>query len=68
MLVGYMPISSDSDRQTTDLQRDALLLYWCSKAQTSYWVSIAANDRGTDHSHGVPDHASSPVQIGSDVR
>ena len=25
MLVGYMRMSSDSDRQTTDLQRDALL-------------------------------------------
>ena len=25
MLVGYMQVSSDSDRQTTDLQRDALL-------------------------------------------
>ncbi len=26
MLVGYMRISSDDDRQTTDLQRDALLV------------------------------------------
>ena len=25
MLVGYMRVSSDSDRQTTDLQRDALM-------------------------------------------
>jgi DNA invertase Pin-like site-specific DNA recombinase len=25
MLVGYMRVSSDNDRQTTDLQRDALL-------------------------------------------
>ena len=25
MLVGYMRVSSDSDRQTTDLQKDALL-------------------------------------------
>ena len=25
MLVGYTGVSSDSDRQTTDLQRDALL-------------------------------------------
>ena len=25
MLVGYMRVSSDPDRQTTDLQRDALL-------------------------------------------
>ena len=25
MLVGYMRISSDSDRQTTDLRRDALV-------------------------------------------
>ena len=25
MLVGYMRVSSDSDRQTTDLQRDALI-------------------------------------------
>ena len=26
MLVGYMRVSSESDRQTTDLQRDALLM------------------------------------------
>ena len=25
MLVGYMRVSSESDRQTTDLQRDALV-------------------------------------------
>ena len=25
MLVGYMRVSSDNDRQTTDLQRDALI-------------------------------------------
>jgi hypothetical protein len=25
MLVGYMRVSSDTDRQTTDLQRDALM-------------------------------------------
>lgn len=25
MLIGYMRVSSDSDRQTTDLQRDALI-------------------------------------------
>ena len=25
MLVGYMRVSSDTDRQTTDLQRDALV-------------------------------------------
>ncbi len=25
MLIGYMRVSSDSDRQNTDLQRDALL-------------------------------------------
>ena len=25
MLVGYMRVSSDSNRQTTDLQRDALM-------------------------------------------
>lgn len=25
MLVGYMRVSSDSDRQTTDLQKDALI-------------------------------------------
>ena len=25
MLIGYMRVSSDSDRQSTDLQRDALL-------------------------------------------
>jgi len=26
MLIGYMRVSSESDRQTTDLQRDALLM------------------------------------------
>jgi hypothetical protein len=25
MLIGYMRVSSDNDRQTTDLQRDALI-------------------------------------------
>ena len=25
MLIGYMRVSSDSDRQSTDLQRDALV-------------------------------------------
>jgi hypothetical protein len=31
MLVGYMRVSSDSDRQNTDLQRDALLVDASSK-------------------------------------
>ena len=28
MLIGYMRVSSDSDRQSTDLQRNALLAAW----------------------------------------
>ena len=33
--VGYMRVSSDSDRQTTDLQRDALLSAGVDGAQVS---------------------------------
>ena len=29
MLVGYMRVSTDGDRQVLDLQRDALLVGWC---------------------------------------
>ena len=60
----------------TDRRDAGLLLYRCSKAQTSHWVSIAAGDRGTDSPSvlqarepiGAPDRASNPVQIGPDVR
>ena len=60
----------------TDRRDAGLLLHRCSKAQTSHWVSIAANDRGTDppsvlqarETISNPDRASNPVQIGPDVR
>jgi len=42
MLIGYMRISSDSDRQSTDLQRDALLA-----------VGIDARHLFEDHASGA---------------
>ncbi len=44
MLVGYMRVSSDSDRQSTDLQRDALLA-----------VGIDARHLFEDHASGTKD-------------
>ena len=38
MLVGYMRVSSDSDRQTTDLQRDALLVAGGLAPHPSEWA------------------------------
>lgn len=46
MLVGYMRVSSDSDRQTTDLQRDALLAAGVDERHLfSDRASGAKNDR-----------------------
>jgi DNA invertase Pin-like site-specific DNA recombinase len=44
MLVGYMRVSSDSDRQNTDLQRDALLA-----------VGVDARHLYEDHASGAKD-------------
>lgn len=44
MLVGYMRVSSDSDRQTTDLQRDALLA-----------AGVDARHLYQDHASGAKD-------------
>ena len=45
MLVGYMRVSSDSDRQTTDLQRDALLA-----------VGVDERHLFEDHASGAKDN------------
>lgn len=44
MLVGYMRVSSDSDRQSTDLQRDALLA-----------AGVDARHLFEDHASGTKD-------------
>jgi len=44
MLVGYMRVSSDSDRQSTNLQRDALLA-----------VGVDARHLFEDHASGAKD-------------
>ena len=44
MLVGYMRVSSDSDRQSTDLQRDALVS-----------AGVDARHLFTDHASGAKD-------------
>ena len=41
MLVGYIRVSSDSDRQTTDLQRDALL---SAGVDSRHLTNLAAGD------------------------
>ena len=43
MLIGYMRVSSDSDRQTTNLQRDALLA-----------VGVDTRHLFEDHASGAP--------------
>ena len=53
MLVGYMRVSSDSDRQSTDLQRDALLaagidsrhLFEDHASGANYWLRVFQPDR-----------------------
>ena len=49
MLVGYMRVSSDSDRQTTDLQRDALLVAGGLAPHPSEWALLS-----TETVDGVP--------------
>ena len=44
MLVGYMRVSSDPDRQTTDLQRDALLS-----------AGVDSRHLFEDHASGAPE-------------
>jgi DNA invertase Pin-like site-specific DNA recombinase len=51
MLIGYMRVSSDSDRQTTDLQRDALLA-----------AGIDARHLFEDHASGAKDDRPGLVQ------
>ena len=51
MLVGYMRVSSDSDRQNTDLQRDALLA-----------VGVDARHLFEDHASGVKDERAGLTQ------
>ena len=41
MLVGYMRVSSDSDRQTIDLQRDAL---FSAGVESRHLTNLAAGD------------------------
>ncbi len=52
MLVGYMRVSSDSDRQTTDLQRDALLA-----------AGVDARHLFEDHASGVKDDRPGLVEV-----
>ena len=47
MLIGYMRVSSDSDRQNTDLQRDALLA-----------AGVDARNLFEDHASGAKDDRS----------
>ena len=57
MLVGYMRVSSDSDRQNTDLQRDALLA-----------EGIDARHLFEDHASGVRDDRKGLAQVLEFVR
>ncbi|HHV66862.1 MAG TPA: recombinase family protein [Ochrobactrum intermedium] len=50
MLVGYMRVSSDSDRQSTNLQRDALLA-----------VGVDARHLFEDHASGAKDDRAGSV-------
>ena len=49
MLVGYMRVSSDSDRQTTDLQRDALL---SAGVDSRHLTNLAAGDTSVGSTPG----------------
>ena len=54
MLVGYMRVSSDSDRQTTDLQRDALLAFGCRQGLGDlYAFDLTAALCAPDHKTGA---------------
>ncbi len=44
MLVGDIRVSSDTDRQTTNLQRDALLDPGANRATTSYTLVGSSRD------------------------
>ena len=48
-LVGYMRVSSDSDRQTTDLQRDALL---SAGVDSRHLTNLAAGDTSVGSTPG----------------
>lgn len=52
MLVGYMRVSSESDRQTTDLQRDALLA-----------AGVDRRHLFEDHASGVKDNRPGLTQV-----
>ena len=51
MLVGYMRVSSNSDRQITDLQRDALL---SAGVDSRHLTNLAAGDTSVG---STPTHA-----------
>lgn len=51
MLIGYMRVSSESDRQSTDLQRDALLA-----------AGVDARHLFEDRAFGAKDHRSGLAQ------
>ena len=58
MLVGYMQVSSDSDRQTTDLQRDALLSAGVDSRHlfedhAQRWRRVSRWGFGADPKHGL---------------
>jgi DNA invertase Pin-like site-specific DNA recombinase len=57
MLVGYMRVSSDSDRQSTDLQRDALLD-----------VGVDVRHLFADHASGAKDDRAGLAQVLEFVR
>ena len=57
MLVGYMRVSSDSDRQSTDLQRDAL-----------FAAGVDARHLFEDHASGAKDHRTGLAQVLEFVR
>lgn len=57
MLVGYMRVSSDSDRQSTDLQRDALLA-----------AGVDARHLYEDHASGAKDNRAGLVEALAFVR
>lgn len=57
MLIGYMRVSSDSDRQATYLQRDALLA-----------AGVDARHLFEDHAYGTKDDRSGLAQALAFVR
>ena len=66
MLVGYMRVSSDSDRQTTDLQRDALL---SAGVDSRHLTNLAAGDTSVGSTPIRPGWGSySPAATGCCIR